>query len=40
MIHYAKTGKGEFTPLESEVKTEGTLVVNGHPGPPVDLGLR
>jgi hypothetical protein len=31
--NYAKTGRDEFTPHKSEVKTKRTLVVNGHPGP-------
>ena len=28
MTHYANTGRGEFTPRESEVKTERTPVLN------------
>ncbi len=28
MTHYAKTGRGEFTPHENEVKTERTPVLN------------
>jgi hypothetical protein len=33
MTHYAETGSGEFTPRESEVKTERTPVLNVLPGP-------
>ncbi len=33
MTHYANTGRGEFTPRESEVKTELTPVLNILPGP-------
>jgi hypothetical protein len=33
MTHYANTGRGEFTPRESEVKTERTPVLNILPGP-------
>ncbi len=33
MTHYANTGRGEFTPRESEVKTEHTPVLNILPGP-------
>ncbi len=33
MTHYAKTGRGEFTPREMEVKTERTPVLNVRPGP-------
>ncbi len=41
MTHYANTGRGEFKPCESEVKTDRTPVVNILPGPyPVDLGLK
>ncbi len=29
MTHYAKTGRGEFSPHESVVKTERTLIVHG-----------
>jgi hypothetical protein len=36
MTHYANTG--EFTPRESEVKTERTLVLTSRT--QVDLGLR
>jgi hypothetical protein len=40
MTHYAKAGKGECTPRESEVKTERTPVLNVLPAPHIDLGLR
>ncbi len=33
MTHYADTGRGEFTPRESEVKTDWTPVLNVLPGP-------
>ncbi len=33
MTHYANAGRREFTPRESEVKTERTLVLNIFPGP-------
>jgi hypothetical protein len=33
MTHYAKAGRGEFTPRESEVKTERTPVLNVLPAP-------
>ncbi len=33
ITHLPDTGKGEFTPRESEVKTERTLVVKELPGP-------
>jgi hypothetical protein len=33
MTHYANTGRGEFTPRESEIKTERTPVLNILPRP-------
>jgi hypothetical protein len=33
MTHYANTGRAEFTPCESEVKTERTPVLNILPRP-------
>jgi hypothetical protein len=33
MTRYENTGRGEFTPRESEVKTERTPVLNTLPGP-------